>query len=71
MPKDMGDVKSAFYRTLTTMLGDGQVIVLENEEPPEDLRNGIAYTAFTKNRNNGRYGLFPPLPPIEQPVTAD
>ena len=69
--EDMGDVKSAFYRTLATMLGDGQVIVLENEEPPEDLMNSIAYTAFTKNRNAGRYGLFPPLPPIEQPVTAD
>jgi hypothetical protein len=59
------------YREPDENMGDGQVIVLENEEPPEDLRNSIAYTAFTKNRNTGRYGLFPPLLPTEQPVTAD
>jgi hypothetical protein len=50
------------YREPDENMGDGQVIVLENEEPPEDLRNSIAYTAFTKNRNTGRYGLFPPPP---------
>jgi hypothetical protein len=55
-------VKNAFYRNLATNLGSAQVIVLENEEPPEELKTSIAYTAFTKNRDLGRYGLFPPLP---------
>lgn len=55
-------VKYAFYRQLASILSDAQVIILENEEPPEDLKGAIAFTAFTKNRTVGRYGLFPPLP---------
>jgi len=40
---------------------DGQVIVLENIEPPNGLGpNGVSIS-FTKNRSKGRYGLFPPL----------
>jgi hypothetical protein len=54
-------VKNAFYRNLATNLGAAQVIVLENEEPPEELTASIAYTPFTKNRDIGRYGLFPPI----------
>lgn len=59
-------VKNAFYRHLATTLGDAQVIVLENEEPPEELKAMMSYTGFTKNRTTGRYGLFPPLPVNEQ-----
>jgi hypothetical protein len=55
-------VKHAFYQHLATTLGDAQVIILENEEPPEELKSAIAFTGFTKNRSIGRYGLFPPLP---------
>jgi hypothetical protein len=40
--------------------------VLENEEPPEELTSTIAFTGFTKNRDIGRYGLFPPLPVDKQ-----
>lgn len=54
-------VKDAFYRHLAKSIGDAQVIVLENEEPPEDLNKKIAFTGFSKNRTTGRYGLFPPL----------
>jgi hypothetical protein len=60
----MGEgVKDAFYRNLATTLGDGQVIILENEEPPAAITKLIAFTGFTKNRTIGRYGLFPALPP--------
>lgn len=52
-------VKYAFSRSLATALGASQVIILENEEPPEDLKGTINYTAFTKNPRIGRYGLFP------------
>ena len=59
----MGEgVEVAFYRHLATALGPAQVIILENEEPPDDLKDSIAFTGFTKNRSSGRYGLFPPLP---------
>ncbi len=56
-------VKIAFCRTLATAVGDAQVAFLENDGPPQDLKDTIAYTAFTKNRDIGRYGLVPPLPP--------
>jgi len=55
-------VKDAFYRNLATTLGDAQVIILENEEPPAAIKEQIAFTGFTKNRTVGRYGLLPPLP---------
>ncbi len=60
----MGEgVKNAFYRNLAAMIAPAQVIVLESEDPPEDLKSQISFEAFTKNRKAGRYGLFPPLPP--------
>ena len=59
----MGEaVKDAFYRHLATNLGDAQVIILENEEPPTKVKEQIAFTGFTKNLTVGRYGLFPGQP---------
>jgi hypothetical protein len=59
----MGEgVKFAFYRKLAAGLGAAQVIILENEEPPEEIKQSISFTGFTKNQTAGRYGLFPPLP---------
>lgn len=59
----MGEnVKNAFYKNLASSLGDTQVIILENEEPPDALKESIAFTGFSKNRSVGRYGLFLPLP---------
>ena len=51
------DIVPAFYRSLSKLVGDQQVIVLENEEPPEDLLESIFYTHFTGN-NFDRYGLL-------------
>lgn len=63
----MGEgVKAAFYRNLAATILPAQVIILENVEPPEDLKEGIGFEGFTKNRATGRYGLFPPLPVKEQ-----
>jgi hypothetical protein len=59
-------VKFAFYRNLAAILKDAQVIILENEEPPEELKTTISFTGFTKNRTVGRYGLFPPIPADQQ-----
>jgi hypothetical protein len=55
-------VKFAFYRNLAVGLGVAQVIILENEEPSEEVKQSISFTGFTKNQTVGRYGLFPPLP---------
>lgn len=38
---------------------DGQVIVLENTEPPDGLDPECVDIVFTKNRSFGRYGFFP------------
>jgi hypothetical protein len=58
----MGEgVKNAFYRNLAATIAPAQVIVLENEDPPDNLQNQISFEVFTKNRNAGRYGLFPQL----------
>lgn len=59
----MGEgVKLAFYRNLAAGLGAAQVIILENEEPPEEIKQSISFTGFTKSETVGRYGLFPHPP---------
>lgn len=50
-------VKDAFYRTLTAGGGKGQVIIFENDDPPEEIE-GIRYHHFTGSKT-GRYGFFP------------
>ncbi len=63
-PETAGDlqlgpaVKAAFYRSLTKNIAMGQVIVLENEEPPNDVGGHPGVTRFTKS-GSGRYGFFP------------
>jgi hypothetical protein len=52
------DLKERFYRFLATGQARGQVIVVENEHPPAD-ETEIHSIIFTRNPNEGRYGLFP------------
>ncbi|MCC6334303.1 MAG: hypothetical protein IT380_09990 [Myxococcales bacterium] len=52
------DVKEAFYRTLVASPESEQIIILENEEPPTELRRSMMYEHFSKS-HAGRYGLFP------------
>ena len=56
------DVKDHFYRNLAENYNDRQVIIIENEDPPEDIHQNINLIKFTKNRHMGRYGLFPYRP---------
>jgi hypothetical protein len=49
----------AFYRDLCDFYNDKQIIVLDNQEPNEDLCNNMNYIHFSKNENIGRYGFFP------------
>ncbi|KFE69228.1 hypothetical protein [Hyalangium minutum] len=53
-------VREAFYRALAGDLCPGQVIVLENQEPPPDLSRGVVHHHFSKS-DAGRYGLFPSI----------
>lgn len=51
-------VKDAFYRAIAAEFADVQVIVLENEKPPDDLAGTASLTHFTK-ATHGRYGFLP------------
>ncbi|MEG5036058.1 AAA family ATPase [Microcoleus sp. AT3-D2] len=53
------DLKVRFYNYLADNHSDSQITIIENEHPPDDLKNRITFTHFTKNPDSGRYGLFP------------
>ena len=56
------DLDTHFYGYLAAQGSDRQTIIVENDDPPEDIRKRRQVTMFTGNPHNGRYGLFPPLP---------
>lgn len=49
----------AFYRDLCDFYKDKQIIVLDNQEPNEDLHALMNYIHFSGNPDVGRYGFFP------------
>ncbi len=52
------DVKEMFYRYLIG-LQNNQVIIIENQHPPDFVLKEAHVEIFTKNAHRGRYGLFP------------
>lgn len=69
-PPDSGDVEvvdaslpvgivAAFYRDVQSRF-DGQVIIMENLDPTEPLKDESVDVVFTKRIDQGRYGFFPP-----------
>lgn len=52
------DVKEGFYRSLATEFKDAQVIILENDAPPDDLVSAINAIEFT-GTDRGRRGFIP------------
>jgi len=55
LPKNL---VGAFYRNIQQHF-DGQVIVMENTDPPEPLNDDTIDIVFTKAAGSGRYGYFP------------
>lgn len=53
------DLIYAFYRDLADSYKESQIIILENQEPDEDLQSFINYVHFSGNKSIGRYGFFP------------
>jgi len=51
-------VKESFYRDLANEFKDGQIIIIENDEPPSDLK-GFKHIKFTGDPSTGRYGFLP------------
>ncbi|MFB1298741.1 hypothetical protein ACAG24_024855 [Mycobacterium sp. pW049] len=54
---DIG-VAARFYADIQASF-DGQIIVMENMDPPEGLEPNSADVRFTKSVSSGRYGFFP------------
>ena len=53
------DLKEMFYRYLLGLRKDNQVIIIENEHPPDFVSGEGNVIVFTKNPHQGRYGFFP------------
>ncbi|WP_334109251.1 hypothetical protein [Methylobacillus sp.] len=53
------DLKEQFYGYLQALPKDRQVIVVENTDPPDAIKNLEQVEMFSKNPYGGRYGLFP------------
>ena len=58
------DLKDRFYDYLVSHHSDKQIIIIENERPSAECIDKLSMTVFTKNPQQGRYGLFPPVEPI-------
>lgn len=52
-------LKENFYQYLLGMSKENQVIIIENEHPPDFVQKSAPVTVFTKNADVGRYGFFP------------
>lgn len=52
-------LKQKFYKYLIEEHADSQIIIVENEHPPESFEDQLGLTVFTKNPQHGRFGLFP------------
>jgi len=53
------DLKQKFYKYLISEHAENQIIIIENQHPPMEFEDRIALTVFTKNPQEGRFGLFP------------
>ncbi|WP_410582294.1 hypothetical protein [Amycolatopsis sp. lyj-108] len=63
-PDNSGDIldttslSARFFADIQTNFS-GQIIILENQNPPNHLESGTRDISFTKNADHGRYVLFP------------
>lgn len=53
------DLKDRFYEYLLGLQATNQVIIIENEHPPDFVSKRGNVVVFTKNPHQGRYGFFP------------
>lgn len=51
-------LKQKFYKYLIEEHSDSQIIIVENEHPPESFEGQLGLTVFTKNPQHGRPGLL-------------
>jgi hypothetical protein len=56
------DLDTHFYSYLAAQGNDRQTIIVENDDPPADIRTRHQVTMFTGNPHGGRQGLFSSRP---------
>lgn len=54
------DVKEVFYRSIAEEFENNQIIILENEEPPDDIEQFASFIKFTGG-DHGRKGFIPEI----------
>lgn len=52
-------LRENFYEYLANNYNDSQILIIENEPPPDGFEERISLTNFTGNPNEGRCGFFP------------
>jgi len=52
------DTEQKFFETLSKYKNK-QIIIFDNKEPEDKIKNNIIYHHFSKNYSKGRYGFFP------------
>lgn len=53
------DLKEKFYEYLVEHHGaESQVIIIENQHPPDEVQSRLSMIVFTGNPNDGRYGFL-------------
>ena len=53
------DLKDRFYQYLLGLSSNVQVLIVENEHPPDFVKDRENVIVFTKNPHQARYGFFP------------
>lgn len=53
------DIETAFFEHLAKTPRDRQIIIFDNKEPSQGIKDQVNYIHFSKSEKSGRYGLFP------------
>ena len=53
------DIEKSFFRDLADLRNELQVIIFDNKDPDDYIKEKINYIHFTKGKSEGRYGFFP------------
>jgi hypothetical protein len=53
------DMKQYFYTELSKTAKDRQIIIIENDDPPDEIISDLNFIHFTKDVRRGRYGFIP------------
>jgi hypothetical protein len=53
------NMQDSFFRSLSKISSDKQIIVFDNKVPPDDVIKSINYVLFSGEDGQGRKGFFP------------